>query len=259
MNIFFVYSNLEALTATIFVSLSDALVTLKIYYFVKNIRILKQLMRKLDDEVFQPRNVKQRALVQPSLNIWTATYIGFWVPAALTLTLWSVFPILDKSVQQHRLPFAAWYPYDTKKSPFYELTYLHQVVSIWFLSTANLHMDTMLTALMMYIGVQCDILCDNLKNLENELGYRMGFKEKLIDCIKHHKEILSFAKNCNEFINMIALGQFFTSAVSNGLSMFQLTLVAPFSSECYSLLFFVGSITTQIFIYCWFGNEVEVK
>jgi hypothetical protein len=76
---------------------------------------------------------------------------------------------------------------------------------------------------------------------------------------------------------MIVLGQFFTSSVSIGLTMFQLTLVrvvldfffctgcdflkkvAPFTSECYSLLFYVGSATVQIFLYCWFGNEVEYK
>jgi hypothetical protein len=35
--------------------------------------------------------------------------------------------------------------------------------------------------------------------------------------------------------------------------------VPQFSSECYFLLFYVGSITVQIFVYCWFGNEVEFK
>jgi hypothetical protein len=35
--------------------------------------------------------------------------------------------------------------------------------------------------------------------------------------------------------------------------------VPRFSSECYFLLFYVGSITVQIFVYCWFGNEVDIK
>ena len=31
------------------------------------------------------------------------------------------------------------------------------------------------------------------------------------------------------------------------------------SSEFYSLVAYGLAITTQIFMYCWFGNEIEVK
>ncbi|KAH0819763.1 hypothetical protein GEV33_003028 [Tenebrio molitor] len=106
----------------------------------------------------------------------------------------------------------------------------------------------------MYVGTQCDILCDNLKNIKGA-----DYNKKLIICIQHHKIIVEFAKDCNIFFNMMVLGQFFVTSMSAGLAMFQLTLVPQFSSECYFLLFYVGSITVQIFVYCWFGNEVEFK
>jgi hypothetical protein len=35
--------------------------------------------------------------------------------------------------------------------------------------------------------------------------------------------------------------------------------VVPFSSEFFSCLSFTFSMTVEIFMYCWFGNEVEVK
>jgi hypothetical protein len=69
------------------------------------------------------------------------------------------------------------------------------------------------------------------------------------------------------------------SGTAIGLSMFQLTLVrrrlfkkdllkrfiriafqlVPLSSEFFSLLSYGLAITVQIFMYCWFGNEVEIK
>lgn len=113
MNILFVYNNLEALAATIFVSLSDLLASLKIYYFVKNMTILKSLIKQLNRKSFQPTSLSLQA-VKPHVNIWFITYFGFCTSAVITLTLWSVFPILDKSVHDYRLPFAAWYPYNTK-------------------------------------------------------------------------------------------------------------------------------------------------
>ncbi|RZC35670.1 7tm 6 domain containing protein [Asbolus verrucosus] len=88
---------------------------------------------------------------------------------------------------------------------------------------------------------------------------------------------MAFAENCNNFFNWIVFGQFFISATSIGITMFQLTMVdsqsfhqlrhskntfqqvVPFSSEFFSLVSFGLAIIVEIFMYCWFGNEVEVK
>jgi hypothetical protein len=35
--------------------------------------------------------------------------------------------------------------------------------------------------------------------------------------------------------------------------------LVPLSSEFFSLLSYGLAITVQIFMYCWFGNEVEIK
>ncbi|KAJ3663377.1 hypothetical protein Zmor_007652 [Zophobas morio] len=256
-NILFVYTDLTALTAIIFVTVTDLLASVKVYYFVSNIGILKKLMVTLDGQLFQPRTLEQRSLVQPGLDSWKFTYVAFCVPVITTLILWAVFPIMDGSFREYRLPFSAWYPYNTKVSPLYELTYVYQIVSIWFLALTNVNMDTLIAALMMYVGTQCDILSDDVRNL----GSRgvMEFNTKLLNCIDHHRNILSFAGNCNKFFDKIALGQFFTSSLSLALAMFQLTVVEPLSSEFYSLLFYVFSMTVQISLYCWFGNEVEIK
>jgi hypothetical protein len=187
MNIFFVYSDLEALTATIFVTSSEILAALKVLCYIKNLAILKRLVSTLENELFQPESSNQIKLVRPSLRLWRRTYFGFWVPGALTLLLWSIFPVLDGSVSEYRLPFSAWYPHDTKTSPLYEITYLYQVAGIWFMATANLNIDTLISALMMYTGTQCDILCDNLKNLNSD---KTSFNAKLIKCVEHHRLIV---------------------------------------------------------------------
>jgi hypothetical protein len=189
-NIFFVYTDLEALSALIFVTITDVLASFKVYCFIQNIAILKRLLAKLDKQIFQPRNEQQRDLVQPSLNSWKYTYTAFCIPVFTTLVLWAIFPIMDGTVKDRRLPFSAWYPYNTKISPLYEITYLYQVISVWCLAIANLNMDTLIAALMMYIGCQCDILCDDMKNLRNSVGD--DFNRKLLDCIEHHKTILRY-------------------------------------------------------------------
>jgi hypothetical protein len=90
--------------------------------------------------------------------------------------------------------------------------------------------------------------------------------------------VCRFAANANKFFDMIVFLQFFISATSIGITMFQLTVVrnstiqillhvvlfnfckvVPLSSEFFSILAFEIAIVVEIFMYCWFGNQVEEK
>ncbi|KAJ3663370.1 hypothetical protein Zmor_007649 [Zophobas morio] len=231
-NILFVYKDLEALTSIIFTTFMEVLTSAKAYFFIQNMDILKQLMNDLEEKMFQPKNQHQRELVQQILNVWRFTYVAFWIPVGTTLILWSVIPFLDGSFKNYGLPFTAWYPYNSKSSPWYQFTYIHQVISICFIASANLNMDMIIVALLVYIVAQCEILCDDLKNLidyNNTQNFYFMFR----DCINHHKKILRFADNSNKFIDKLVLGQFFTSGASLALAMFQLTLV--FSVKFYRM------------------------
>jgi hypothetical protein len=189
-NIVFVYTDLEALTALIFVTVTELLASFKVYCFVRNIAILKSLMVELDKKMFQPKNEQQKDLIRPNLNSWTLTYVVFWIPVISTLIMWAIFPVMDGSVKEYRLPFSAWYPFNTKTSPSYEITYFYQTVSVWFLAITNMNMDMFAAALMMYVGIQCDILCDDLRNLSTSVDAE--YNKKLLDCIQHHKTIVKY-------------------------------------------------------------------
>jgi hypothetical protein len=242
VNIVFIFDDLQAITATIFVTLSELLTILKTYCMIQNMGILKRLMVSLNGDIFQPKNARQKRLVQPSLTFWKVNYVLFYVMSSGAIFFWAAYPILDNSVKEHRLPFLAWYPYDTKISPFYEITYVYQIFSISFIAVTTLSIDTLIGALNMYIGAQYDILCDDLKHLFDAEDSSMDFYRKLVNCVKHHRAILRyskptqlatlscfntcrFAEDSNSFFNWIVFLQFFISATSIGITMFQLTVV----------------------------------
>jgi hypothetical protein len=182
LNIFVVYPDLQNLTETIFITVTNVLTLIKAYYFVKNMSTLKQLMVILESVEFQPRNSQQESLIQPDLTFWKRVSRALVVTVGSCLTAWCSTPLLNDKKQ---LPFASWYPFGTESSPKYELTYLHQVVSIWCFATTNLSLDTLISALMMFVGGQCDILCDNLRSLKV-----VNFCIEFVKCVKHHKDIL---------------------------------------------------------------------
>ena len=183
----FIYKDLQALAAIIFVLFTDWLASIKVYYFVRNTKILRWLMVELKCDEFQPTFLQRKSLLPPNVRSWWMIYATFSTVVVGTLIFWAIFPILDGSYKEYRLPFWAWYPFDTKTSPMYQIIYLYQVFSIWFLAISNVNMDTLMAALMTYTSTQCDILCDNLRNLKGE-----DFNAKLIAYIEHHKKIVRY-------------------------------------------------------------------
>ncbi|RZC32444.1 7tm 6 domain containing protein, partial [Asbolus verrucosus] len=258
VNLFMILDDLQAVTASVYVVLMCISIILKTYGLMKNMAMLKQLMTTVNSDLFQPKSPEQRALIQPNLTAWKTIVRTFWFFATGYAIFGALFPILDKSVKQYRLPFLAWYPYNTHKSPQYEMTYVYQVLGVNFLSMSNVNINTLIAALNMYIACQFDILYDDLRNM-NDKDPSVGASQKLRSCIHHHKEILRFADSANQFYNWLLFVEFFVDGFSIGITMFQLTLVAPLSSEFWSYFTYANAISTQIFMYCWFGNEVEIK
>ncbi|RZB40128.1 7tm 6 domain containing protein, partial [Asbolus verrucosus] len=260
VNLYLIMDNLQAITGTIYIVLMDMSIVLKTYCLMKNMGMLKQLMITLNGDLFQPKTLQQQILVQPNLKAWQRIVSTFWFLAAGCSFFWAFFPVMDGSVDEYRLPFLAWYPYDTKTSPQYELTYIYQMFAINFTSMANVNINTLIAALNMYVGAQFDILCDDLRNLHDiSKSTSNDITTALKKCIYHHREVLKFADYVNQFYNSLLLVEFFVDGVSIGLSMFQLTVVVPLSSEFYLFLVYANAISVQIFMYCWFGNEIEVK
>ncbi|RZC14235.1 7tm 6 domain containing protein, partial [Asbolus verrucosus] len=254
MYVILVPTDLDGFTEMMFIILTKSLVCIKALCLLQNVKEVNQILTVLGCNLFRLKTEKQWRMIQPALFFWKMTYLAFWSLAGGTIIMWSILPILDKSFKEYKLPFPAWYPYNTASTPLYEITYFHQVFGVFIIATTDANMDTLCSALMMFVGAQCDILCDDLRNLQGE-----KFDDKLLVCIRHHKLILSFAENSNKFFNMVVLGQFFTASVNIAMAMYRLSMVDPLSSESYSLLFYMSAITVQLFLYCWFGNEAELK
>ena len=195
INIYFIFPDLQGIADTIFVILSEILAAMKTYHVIQNMQLLKKLMIDISEDHFQLRNPSQITMVESSLDFLKKTSALLWSMASGAVFFWATYPILDGSVTENRLPFLAWYPYDFTISPFYEITYVYQIVSMAFIAATSLTIAMLIAALNVFIGVQCDILCDNLKYTFNPLT---SSGTNLLVCIKHHKGILRFVYRKSE-------------------------------------------------------------
>lgn len=144
----------------------------KTFKFKRNIQALLQLTEDLNDsEIFQPIDKRQKLLIQSNLGTWQFVFYIMWIFSAGGLIFNMFLPLLDKT-EPRKLLFPSWYPYDSSKSPFYELTYIYQAVSINFIGLININIDLFISALNMFIGCQFDLLCEKLCRMKENEGKR---------------------------------------------------------------------------------------
>lgn len=84
------------------------------------------------------------------------------------------------------LPLAAWYPFETSKSPYYEMVYVHQTISLILNATLTVFTDFVMAGLTTFVGVQCDFICNELMEMDQDSS-KYG---SINDIVNHHRNIL---------------------------------------------------------------------
>ncbi|KAJ3663589.1 hypothetical protein Zmor_007836 [Zophobas morio] len=255
INIYFVRHDLEAVVANMYILLATIVTKIKAWFLLINIKVLKARLVDLQNFYsFQPKNPNQTLLIENSLKTWRFIFTSFVLTCFGCNLFWMV-PLLLTSGEK-MLPFLAWYPFNTKVSPVFEITYVYQMFCTSYLTLVSLNVDPLVCIFNVYIACQFEMLSDNLKKFAS--GDLDEARENFLSCITHHRQILSFLKGCNQFYKWIVFWHLIISGISIGIGMFQLCSVAPLSTEFYSLVSFESAVIVQISMYCYFGNNVEV-
>nr|CAH7768516.1 unnamed protein product [Callosobruchus chinensis] len=82
---------------------------------------------------------------------------------------------------------------------------------------------------------------------------------KLLECVESHRCILEFAKEFSVLFTISILGQFVVSVIIICTTMFEMTLVPFMSLKFVSLVLYQYCMLMEIFILCYFGNEVIIE
>lgn len=183
---------------------------IKFLYFILKFPVLKKIFETLENHIlFQPKNNEQKTELESKLGLVKKYYVSFYSMAIVAVSLMILYPIFDGLMGggERQLLLLCWFPFDSMKSPYFELTYFYQSVSIIYACIMVLQIDTFVTLLMTYIGLQCDLLCENLKNV----GYISpkpewySSEEEFKKCIKHHQGINKYNLCGKALINNLFL------------------------------------------------------
>ncbi|CAH1374413.1 unnamed protein product [Tenebrio molitor] len=234
-----VFGDIEKMTETSFLLLTNTNQALKIYVFMFNGPRVRRLIKSLEREEFQPKTRVQYETIVEEIKIRPGESI--------------------------RLPLSGWYPFDTNGSPIFELVYFYQIFATWINGMGNITMDTFLSGCIMIISSQLAVLNEAFRIIKLEQDDFDGIQQKqnstktLVRNIRLYKNIIQFADEMTALFSVSITSQFAVSVIIICMTMFQMSLVSPVSLQFLSMLLYQACILLEIFLWCYYGNEVIVQ
>ena len=180
-------NNLEKFSETLqyFITLSTYSCKLTNFAFYKD-RLLK-IEDFLTLPIFYGYSQDQLKLLKQKIAACNTIATIFRFLCFVAVLFYAFPPFLDHQKSKN-LPITLWYPYNV--SNYYYFTFVYQMTGIANTAYANSTIDVLCWMLISVASGQCDILKENLKNIDYELEDAEKAKENFKKCAQHHKAII---------------------------------------------------------------------
>ncbi|XP_072767891.1 putative odorant receptor 71a isoform X2 [Anoplolepis gracilipes] len=170
------------------------------------------------------------------------------------------------------LPVYNWAPFDLSSIYVFLPILIFQCVGLILCANCSVAHETLISGMMIQTCAQFEILCHRAHILpmllmkaeksSDESGENLIAREKAIirDLINHHLYIYKFAYKVNATFTTMIFIQFALISLVLCMSVYKLSTMTSFLSFNFAHKFsYLCSMLMQIFLYCWYGNEVTLK
>ncbi|XP_019697643.2 odorant receptor 67a-like [Harpegnathos saltator] len=262
--------NLQEFVDKCFLYLSILGVSIKVVYIFMHrqeiIDLDKMLLkencipRDADEESIQQkfdRNARRITIACEVLNeccVMFATFVRF-------------YPLL----KTRTLPVYNWAPFDLSSMAVFLPMLIYQSLALCLCANSSVAHETLISGLMIQICAQFEILCHRAhimpilltqaeKDSKSEQDLRAREKSIIRDLVQHHLHVYKFAHMVNDVFALIMFIQFVMISLVLCMSVYRMSnMTSLFTPEFAHIFSYLASMLMQIFLYCWYGNEVTLK
>lgn len=197
--------NIEDMVSSSLVLFTHMMQFVKLYTLQSKRSYIMEIMNKLNQGAFSPRNKKHKDLLQNQVLRGRMNYFIFLILATFTVSLWYIFPFVETKGQMD-LPLKVWFPFEIHRFPVFQIVYVYQFTIIMLNAINDISMVGVISIFMANVCGQLDILNDKLQGLgkvesieenrENGSGtciFRSNENKTrlaLVDCVHHHLKII---------------------------------------------------------------------
>nr|WIG65271.1 odorant receptor 28 [Hippodamia variegata] len=232
---------------------------------------LDELVGRLQSKSFTSVLPEQRKIIDDSIRVCRLIFnILFWMCLGCCF-FYSLRPVYLNILT----PTQVWWPVEIKDaySPARYLAWLYCIYCGSHGVIATSAIDPLISGLLIHATGQVKILKDNLRfagiradqevslweEPERSLRKKKIIKEKLLQCASHYNDIIAFNKDIQRLLSSAVFIQIGGSSVVICMMCYSLTLVDLYSLTGISFTVYIASMLVQIFVYCFFGNDLVME
>ncbi|XP_052744218.1 odorant receptor 43a-like [Bicyclus anynana] len=264
-----VWGDLDEVSEASYLLFTQATVCYKVSVLIANKKQLKCLLDFMMLDIFGPQTPHHTKVLFTNARKVKNLCAVFLITAIMTVSLWAVMPLFDNA-ESRFFPFKIWMPVDAQKSPQYELGYIYQILSIYCSAMLFFAVDSTILSMVMFGCAQLEIIIDKIQQLRSTpLSAKMkGAKcDEMIEennklfreCFQQHQAVIRFIEMLE---NTFHANIFFQLCCTVGIICIiglRITITEPSSVQFYSMLNYMATMLSQLFLYCWCGSELTTK
>ncbi|XP_012057565.1 PREDICTED: odorant receptor 46a, isoform B-like [Atta cephalotes] len=250
MNIVLNVENSDEFTDSLYMMLTVFVAGYKqVYMWIdrKNIMVIINVLNEKPFAACEIQELKIQQKFEKMVQNSTLRYLILIMATIISIVLTSV--IMEFS--NRNLTYKAWVPFNYSYPALYFLVYTHQLIGMATSGIVNVACESIICGLLLHI-------CCQLEILEYRLTKMTHGEDVLRNCVSHHNRIFEYAYVVNNMFAKIIGLQFAVSMLVVCSNLYRIAMATDYVTFI-SLMMYTGAILTQIFIYCWFGNEVKTK
>ncbi|KAM0725973.1 Odorant receptor Or2 [Formica fusca] len=185
--------------------------------------------------------------------------------------MFTTFAQFYVSLKTRSLPVYKWAPFDLSSIYVFLPILIFQCVALVLCVNTSVAHETLISGMMIQACAQFEILCHRAhilpalmieaeKNSKSDEDLIAREKAIIRDLIYHHLYIYKFAHTINAVFTVMMFIQFSIISLVLCMSVYRLsTMTSLFTLEFAHIFSYLCSMLMQIFLYCWYGNEVTLK
>uniref|UniRef100_A0A0V0J0U7 Odorant receptor n=1 Tax=Cydia pomonella TaxID=82600 RepID=A0A0V0J0U7_CYDPO len=264
IHVFQVRTDIEKVMDAMFLLLTFLDCIFKQVMFMKKPHKILEILNIMKGPSFNQGLAEHRPLLVRTINHARFLLRLFNKLCILTCFLWITLPIY-LHLNNEIVEFTIWVPFDTNENSKFYIVISYVWMQTTWLGLNNSTMDIFIVYLFAQIKTQICILRLNLENLVSRCqeearntshSFTQLLELRFRGIIYHYNQIIKFSKINEEIFSNAILFQFLVSGWIICTTAYRTINMNPLSGEFLSMILYMICILSELFLFCFYGNEV---
>ncbi|EFN85553.1 hypothetical protein EAI_09205 [Harpegnathos saltator] len=219
-------NHMSDVTEGLFLTSTFVTLCLKYANFLLRRNELSALLEYLRMKICQPRNFKERLIIDAHSRKAKWSALSFLIISQATSLALMIAPVLETNAEERVLPLKLYVPYSITRLFPYAATYLQHVLTLFYAVMLNVSFDSLVYGLTIHACGQIELLGRRLKDdlaASETLEMRPGSNTSIEECVRHHVLMHAFVKRVGALFVWTVAVLFFFSLIIFCTSIFLIT------------------------------------